>query len=81
MGTAYGGDSLIIDHAEALKFSLKEGEAHDIATPEVRLINAANAQLGFEHRESADWRHISCSVARPLAEAASEQLSRRYPAG
>ncbi|SEL62094.1 Proline racemase [Roseivivax marinus] len=65
--TAYGGDSFVIVDAEALGFSLKEDEAHDIATLGVRITNAANAQIGFEHPENPDWRHISfCLFAGPL---------------
>lgn len=67
--TAYGGDSFVIVDAEALGFSLKEDEAHDIATLGVRITNAANAQLGFEHPENPDWRQISfCLFAGPLGD-------------
>ncbi len=67
--TAYGGDSFVIVDAEALGFALSADEAHDIATLGVRITNAANAQLGFEHPENPDWRHISfCLFAGPLKE-------------
>ncbi|MCE0504979.1 proline racemase family protein [Roseivivax sp. GX 12232] len=67
--TAYGGDSFVIVDAAALGFTLKEDEAHDLATLGVRITNAANAQLGFEHPENPDWRHISfCLFAGPLTD-------------
>ncbi len=67
--TAYGGDSFVVVDAAALGFSLKESEAHDIAKLGVRITNAANDQLGFEHPENRDWRHISfCLFAGPLVE-------------
>lgn len=66
--TAYGGDSFVIADAAALGFSLSEDEAHDIARLGVRITGAANAQLGFEHPQNPDWRHISfCLFAGPLA--------------
>ncbi|MFQ8432219.1 trans-3-hydroxy-L-proline dehydratase [Amaricoccus sp. W119] len=67
--TAYGGDSFVIVDAEALGFALEADEAHDLAKLGVRITNAANARLGFEHPENADWRHISfCLFAGPLTE-------------
>ena len=64
---AYGGDSFVVVDAAALGFSLTEEEAHDIARLGVRITNAANEQLGFEHPENPDWRHISfCLFAGPL---------------
>lgn len=67
--TAYGGDSFVIVDAAALGFSLNEDEAHDIAGLGVKITNAANAQLRFEHPENPDWRHISfCLFAGPLSE-------------
>lgn len=69
--TAYGGDSFVIVDAEALGFSLTEDEAHDIAKLGVKITNAANAALGFEHPENPDWRHISfCLFAGALKEGA-----------
>jgi trans-L-3-hydroxyproline dehydratase len=69
--TAYGGDSFVIVDAAALGFSICEDEAHDIARLGVKITNAANAQLGFEHPENPDWRHISfCLFAAPLSEGA-----------
>ena len=66
--TAFGGDSFVIVDAAALGFAITEGEAHEIARLGVRITGAANAQLGFEHPENPDWRHISfCLFAGPLA--------------
>ena len=42
-------------------------EARDLAELGVRIVAAANAQLGFVHPENPDWRHISfCQFAGPL---------------
>ncbi len=69
--TAYGGDSFVIVDAHALGFSLNESEAHDIARLGVRVTNAANEALGFNHPENPDWRHISfCLFAGTLTEGA-----------
>lgn len=65
--TAYGGDSFVIVDAAALGFSLTQDEAHDIARLGVRITRAANDQIGFEHPDNPDWRHISfCLFAGPL---------------
>jgi len=65
--TAFGGDSFVIVDAAALGFSLDETEAHDIARLGVRITDAANAQLGLDHPDNPDWRHISfCLFAGPL---------------
>ncbi|ASM74815.1 MULTISPECIES: trans-3-hydroxy-L-proline dehydratase [Roseobacteraceae] len=65
--TAYGGDSFVIVDAAALGFSLTETEAHDIAKLGVKITDAANARLGFDHPDNPDWRHISfCLFAGPL---------------
>ncbi|WP_265516870.1 trans-3-hydroxy-L-proline dehydratase [Nitratireductor luteus] len=67
--TAYGGDSFVIVDAAAMGFSLNESEAHDIARLGVRITNAANAQLRFEHPENPDWRHFSfCLFAGAVSE-------------
>ena len=68
--TAYGGDSFVIVDAAAMGFALTKDEAHDIAKLGVKITNAANEQLGFEHPENPDWKHISfCLFAGPLTEA------------
>jgi trans-L-3-hydroxyproline dehydratase len=65
--TAYGGDSFVVVDAAALGLSLTADEAHEIARLGVRITNAANAQIGFEHPENPDWRHISfCLFAGAL---------------
>ncbi len=65
---AYGGDSFVIADAAALGFSLRPDEARDLAEAGVKIVAAANAQLGFGHPENADWDHISfCQFAGPLA--------------
>lgn len=70
--TAYGGDSFVIVDAAVLGFSLTEDEAYDIARTGVRITNAANDHLGFEHPENPDWKHISfCLFAGPLFEGAN----------
>lgn len=69
--TAYGGDSFVIVDANKLGFSLVESEAHAIAKLGVKITNAANDQLRFEHPENPDWKHISfCLFAGPLTEGA-----------
>jgi proline racemase len=65
--TAYGGDSFVIVDAAALGLALVADEARDIARLGVRITDAANAALGFEHPENPDWRHISfCLFAGPI---------------
>ncbi len=65
--TAYGGDSFVIVDAESVGLSLTEDEAHAIAILGVKITNAANKQLGFEHPENSGWNHISfCLFAGPV---------------
>lgn len=65
--TAYGGDSFVIVNAAAMGLSLAEDEAHEIARLGVRITNAANDALGFDHPENPDWKHISfCLFAGPV---------------
>jgi proline racemase len=67
--TAYGGDSFVIVDAQALGFALKPDEARDLAETGMRIVAAANAQLGFAHPANAEWDHISfCQFAGPLTE-------------
>lgn len=69
--TAFGGDSFVVVDAAALGFEIVEGEAADIARTGSRIIAAANAQLGFDHPDNPDWRHISfCLFAGSLQETA-----------
>ena len=65
--TAYGGDSYAIVDAQALGFALRPDEARDLAATGMRIVRAANEQIGFRHPEQADWAHISfCQFAAPL---------------
>ena len=65
--TAFGGDSFVIVDAQAMGFSLVEGEAHDIARLGVKITDAANAALRFQHPTLPDWKHFSfCLFAGPL---------------
>lgn len=65
--TAYGGDTFVIVDAEALGFTLVADEAQQLAELGVKITDAANATLGFEHPENPEWAHISfCLFAGPL---------------
>ncbi|MCB1400500.1 MAG: proline racemase family protein [Rhodobacteraceae bacterium] len=71
--TAYGGDSFVIVDAAAMGFALTADEAHDIARLGVRITDAANAALGFEHPENPDWTHFSfCLFAGPVTRNGTE---------
>ncbi|MCB1701633.1 MAG: proline racemase family protein [Pseudomonadales bacterium] len=68
VATAYGGDSFVIVDAQSLGFSITPDEARDLAVTGIRITNAANEQLGFNHPENPDWRHISfCQIAGPIS--------------
>jgi trans-L-3-hydroxyproline dehydratase len=67
--TAYGGDSFCIVDAHALGFAIKPDEARDLADLGMKIVKAANAQIGFRHPVNADWSHISfCQFAAPLTD-------------
>lgn len=67
--TAYGGDSFCIVDAHALGFSIKPDEAKDFADLGMKIVKAANQQLGFQHPTNKDWSHISfCQFAAPLTD-------------
>lgn len=67
--TAYGGDSFVIVDTAQAGFDITETEARDIARTGVKITNAANEQLGFDHPENTGWNHISfCLFAGPLEE-------------
>lgn len=67
--TAYGGDSFCLVDAHALGFSLKPDEARDLTELGMKIVRAANRQLGFHHPVNSDWNHISfCQFAGPLTE-------------
>lgn len=65
--TAFGGDSFVIVDTAALGFQIVPDEAAEMARTGVRIIEAANQQLGFHHPDNPDWKHISfCLFAGPL---------------
>ncbi|NQV73571.1 proline racemase family protein [bacterium] len=65
--TAYGGDSFVIVDAASLGFSIHPEEAAALAATGMKIVAAANRQLGFHHPENPDWNHISfCQFAGPL---------------
>jgi proline racemase len=65
--TAYGGDSFVIVDTATLGFAIGPDEARDLAEMGIRIIAAADEQLGFSHPETAGWDHISfCQFAGPL---------------
>jgi proline racemase len=64
---AYGGDSFVIVDATALGFRIAPDEARDLAETGIRIVRAADEQLGFRHPENPEWDHISfCQFAAPL---------------
>lgn len=64
---AYGGDSFVVVDATKLGFELVAGEAQELARLGVVISDAATEQLGFEHPENPDWRHISfCLFCKPV---------------
>ncbi len=64
--TAYGGDSFVIVDAAALGFKIIASEARKIAQLVVLITKAANEQLGFNHPDNPDWKHISfCAFCGP----------------
>jgi trans-L-3-hydroxyproline dehydratase len=70
---AYGGDSFVIVDGAALGFGIAPDEARDLAEMGVRIIAAANEQLGFSHPEAQAWDHISfCQFAGPLTRKGNE---------
>ncbi len=75
--TAYGGDSFVIVDSQALGFAIAPDEARDIAETGIKITNAANEQLGFEHPENPDWAHISfCQIAAPVTAEAGVKSGR-----
>jgi proline racemase len=70
---AYGGDSFVIVDAAALGFVIAPDEARDLAEAGVRIIAAANEQLGFSHPKTGGWDHISfCQFAGALTRERNE---------
>ena len=65
--TAYGGDSFVLVDAAEAGVELRPENARDLASIGVRIVAAANEQLGFVHPENPDWDHISfCQFTEPL---------------
>jgi trans-L-3-hydroxyproline dehydratase len=70
---AYGGDSFVIVDSAALGFAVQPDEARDLAEAGIRVIAAANEQLGLSHPEGGGWDHISfCQFAGPLTREGNE---------
>ena len=57
--TAFGGDSFVVVDPQALGLTLEADEAQTLAELGVRITNAANAQLTFDHPTMPEWRHHS----------------------
>lgn len=67
--TAFGGDSFVVVDAPALGLGLETHEARDLAVLGVRIIDAANRQMGFHHPERPEWTHHSfCLFAGALSQ-------------
>ena len=65
--TAYGGDSFVVVEAQALGLELAASEAKDLTELGMKIVTAANEQLGFVHPENPEWSHLSfCQFAGPL---------------
>jgi proline racemase len=65
--TAYGGDSFVLVDAADVGVELRPENARELASLGVRIVAAANEQLGFTHPENPDWDHISfCQFTEPL---------------
>lgn len=65
--TAFGGDSFVVVDAAAVGAVLHPDRAREIVEMGIRITNAANAQLRFEHPEQPDWTHHSfCLFNDPL---------------
>ena len=65
--TAYGGDSFVIVDSKILGFELVPEEARELTELGMRIVSAANEQLGFHHPGNPGWQHLSfCQFAGPL---------------
>ncbi|MDE2997041.1 MAG: proline racemase family protein [Bacteroidota bacterium] len=65
--TAYGGDSFVLVEAADVGIDLHPSNARQLAELGVRIVAAANDQLGFSHPGDRDWDHISfCQFTGPL---------------
>ena len=65
--TAYGGDSFVIVEAQDLGLDLAGSEARELTGLGMKIVAAANEQLGFVHPENPEWGHLSfCQFAGTL---------------
>ena len=65
--TAYGGDSFVIVDAAALHLDLVPSHARHLTELGLKIVRAANEQLGFSHPDVPEWNHLSfCQFAGPL---------------
>ncbi|WP_289036535.1 proline racemase family protein [uncultured Roseibium sp.] len=70
--TAFGGDSFVVVDPQTLGIALEVDEAQAIAQLGVKITNAANEQLEFNHPLQPEWRHHSfCLFAGALQRDAS----------
>lgn len=75
--TAYGGDSFVIVNSRDLGLAIRPDEAADIVAAGIRVVRAANEQIGFSHPENQEWNHISfCQFAAPVVEEAGVKIGR-----
>ena len=71
--TAYGGDTFVVVDSDQLGFELIESEAQRLAELGVKITNAANEQLTFNHPENDEWNRFSfCLFAGPLVGSGKE---------
>jgi proline racemase len=67
--TAYGGDSFVLVDAASLGFEIVPDEAKQLSETGMKIVAAANEQLGFVHPTNKDWAHLSfCQFTGPLTE-------------
>jgi proline racemase len=65
--TAYGGDSFVIVDASDVGVEIRPDRARSLAELGMRIVSAANEQLGFAHPGDRTWDHISfCQFTTPL---------------
>lgn len=65
--TAYGGDSFVIVDAAEAGVEIRPDRARQLAELGMRIVSAANDQLGFAHPGDRTWDHISfCQFTNPL---------------
>ena len=75
--TAYGGDTFVIVNAADLNLNLVSKEARHLAEIGIRITNAANEKLKFQHPENSDWNKFSfCLFAGPLVRDGNQLKSR-----